>query len=214
MQHLILPTGIDAACRVRRERKLDQLFMGRHDLPGHSLRALTGKIEVIAPSLFNSTEQGVTVAFGLISIMTFWLGIMKLIEAGLIEILKKVLRPLAYFLFPALPRDHPAMNAVLMNMSANVLGLGNAATPFGIKAMEELQRLNPLRDTASDEMCTFLALNTSSLTLLPTTIIALRAAAGSLNPTEIVGTTMRPLLFHRGGNCIDRLLRRRRVLPK
>jgi spore maturation protein A len=178
--------------------------------------ALTGKIEVIAPSLFNSAEQGVTVAFGLISIMTFWLGIMKLIEAsGLIEILKKVLRPLAYFLFPAVPRDHPAMNAVLMNMSANVLGLGNAATPFGIKAMEELQRLNPLRDTASDEMCTFLALNTSSLTLLPTTIIALRAAAGSLNPTEIVGTTIVATFCSTAAAIvIDRLLRRRRVLPK
>ena len=140
-------------------------------------------------------------AFGLISIMTFWLGIMKLIEAsGLIEILKRLLRPLAYFLFPALPRDHPAMNALLMNMSANVLGLGNAATPFGIKAMEELQRLNPLRDTASDEMCTFLALNTSSLTLLPTTVIALRAAAGSTEP----GRNRRHhdsghLLLYRGG---------------
>ena len=105
------------------------------------------------------------------------------------------------------------MNAVLMNMSANVLGLGNAATPFGIKAMEELQRLNPLRDTASDEMY-FLALNTSSLTLLPTTIIALRAA-GSLNPTEIVGTTIVATFCSTAAAIvIDRLLRRRRVLPK
>ena len=134
--------------------------------------ALTGKIDVIAPSIFDSAEQGVAAAFGLISIMTFWLGIMKLIEAsGLIEILKRLLRPLAYFLFPALPRDHPAMNAVLMNMSANVLGLGNAATPFGIKAMEELQRLNPQRDTASDEMY-FPGLEHFQLNLLPTTIIA------------------------------------------
>lgn len=178
--------------------------------------ALTGKIDVIAPSIFDSAEQGVAVAFGLISIMTFWLGIMKLIEAsGLIEILKRLLRPLAYFLFPALPRDHPAMNAVLMNMSANVLGLGNAATPFGIKAMEELQRLNPLRDTASDEMCTFLALNTSSLTLLPTTIIALRAAAGSMNPGEIVGTTIVATFCSTAAALFfDRLLRRRRGWTK
>lgn len=178
--------------------------------------ALTGKIDVIAPSIFDSAEQGVAVAFGLISIMTFWLGIMKLIEAsGLIEILKRLLRPLAYFLFPALPRDHPAMNALLMNMSANVLGLGNAATPFGIKAMEELQRLNPLRDTASDEMCTFLALNTSSLTLLPTTVIALRAAAGSLNPGEIVGTTIVATFCSTAAALFfDRILRRRRGWTK
>lgn len=178
--------------------------------------ALTGKIDVIAPSIFDSAEQGVAAAFGLISIMTFWLGIMKLIEAsGLIEILKRLLRPLAYFLFPALPRDHPAMNALLMNMSANVLGLGNAATPFGIKAMEELQRLNPLRDTASDEMCTFLALNTSSLTLLPTTVIALRAAAGSLNPGEIVGTTIVATFCSTAAALFfDRILRRRRGWTK
>lgn len=178
--------------------------------------ALTGKIDVIASSIFDSAEQGVAAAFGLISIMTFWLGIMKLIEAsGLIEILKRLLRPLAYFLFPALPRDHPAMNALLMNMSANVLGLGNAATPFGIKAMEELQRLNPLRDTASDEMCTFLALNTSSLTLLPTTVIALRAAAGSLNPGEIVGTTIVATFCSTAAALFfDRILRRRRGWTK
>lgn len=106
------------------------------------------------------------------------------------EVLKKLLRPLALFLFPRVPRDHPAMSAILMNMSANLLGMGNAATPFGLRAMEELQKLNPCPEEATDEMCTFLALNTSSLTLLPTTVIALRAATGSLNPTEIVGTTI------------------------
>ncbi len=173
--------------------------------------ALSGKIEQITPSIFASAEQGVTVAFGLISIMTFWLGMMKLIErSGVIEIIKKVLQPLAYFLFPRVPREHPAMNAILMNMSANILGLGNAATPFGIKAMEELQQLNTRKDTASDEMCTLLALNTSSLTLLPTTVIALRASTGSLNPTEIVGTTIVATLSSTAVALIlDRLLRRR-----
>lgn len=153
--------------------------------------ALRGNIEAITPSIFASAEQAVVVAFGLISIMAFWLGIMKIIErSGIIGSIKKVLRPLVYRLFPSVPRDHPAMSAILMNLSANLLGLGSAATPFGIKAMEELQKINPRRDTASDEMCTFLALNTSSITLVPTTVIALRASAGSLNPTEIVGTTI------------------------
>lgn len=172
---------------------------------------LTGKITVITPSIFASAEQAVTVAIGLISIMAFWLGIMKIIErSGLIETIKLVLRPAAYFLFPRIPRDHPAMNSILMNMSANLLGMGSAATPFGIKAMEQLQKLNPRSETASDEMCTFLALNTSSLTLLPTTVIALRAATGSLNPTEIVGTTLVATFCSTMAAIVaDRILRRR-----
>lgn len=158
---------------------------------GILVAGLCGDISIVTPSIFSAAEQAVTVAIGLISIMTFWLGIMKIIErSGLIEVVKLLLRPLAYFLFPALPRDHPAMSSILMNMSANLLGMGNAATPFGIKAMEQLQQFNSDHRVASDEMCTFLALNTSSLTLLPTTVIALRAATGSLNPTEIVGTTI------------------------
>lgn len=171
--------------------------------------AVNGNIDVITPTIFSSAEQGVVVSFGLISVMTFWLGMMKLIErSGIIEVIKKILQPAVYFLFPRVPRGHPAMNSILMNMSANMLGLGNAATPFGIKAMEELQRLNPQKDTASDEMCTFLALNTSSLTILPTTIIALRAAAGSLNPTEIVGTTIIATLCSTiVALILDRLLR-------
>lgn len=171
---------------------------------------LTGKIAVITPSIFSAAEQAVTLVIGLISVMTFWLGIMKLVEhSGLIEIIKVILRPVVRLLFPSIPRHHPAMNAILMNMSANLLGMGNAATPFGIKAMEEMQELNLHRERASDEMCTFLALNTSSLSLLPTTVIGLRAAAGSLNPTEIVGTT----LLASACSCLaalaaDRLLRR------
>ncbi len=174
--------------------------------------ALSGNIDLITPSIFASAEQGVTVAFGLISIMTFWLGIMKIIEkSGIIEAIKKILRPLAYFLFPGIPRDHAAMSAILMNLSASILGLGSAATPFGIKAMEELQKLNSQRDTASNEMCTLLALNTSSLTLLPTTVIALRAAAGSLNPAEIVGTTIiATLCSSTVAVAADRILRRGR----
>ena len=151
----------------------------------------SGDIEVVTSSIFNAAERAITVTISLLSIMAFWLGMMKIIEdSGFINLVKSLLQPLAFFLFPGIPRKHPAMNAILMNMSANLLGMGNAATPFGIKAMEEMQKLNSSSDTATNEMCTFLAVNTSSLTLLPTTVIALRAATGSLSPTEIIGTTI------------------------
>ncbi|NLM52586.1 MAG: nucleoside recognition protein [Firmicutes bacterium] len=151
----------------------------------------TGKIETVTETVFASAEQAVTIAFSLISVLTFWLGMMKLIEkSGLINWVMKLLRPLVAILFPRLPKNHPATQAILMNLSANLLGMGSAATPFGLKAMKELQTLNPDPQTASDEMCTFLAVNTSSMTLIPTTVIALRAACGSANPTEIVGTTI------------------------
>lgn len=174
---------------------------------------VNGKINTVTPTLFDSAENAVAVAITLISIMTFWLGIMKIIEkSGLIEIIKSVLKPLAFFLFPRIPRHHPAMNAILMNMSANLLGMGNAATPFGIKAMEEMQKLNPVQEEATDEMCTFLAINTSSLTVLPTTIIALRIATGSVNPTEIVITTIIATFFSTiAALTADRFLRKRRI---
>lgn len=175
------------------------------------IAALRGNMAVITPGIFSAAESGVKVAFGLIGTMTFWLGIMKLIESsGIMELLNRLFRPLARLLFPRLPAGHPAMNAILMNLSANVLGLGNAATPFGIKAMEEMQKINPLGETASDEMCTFLAINTSSITLIPTTVIALRAAAGSINPADILGTTIIATLCSTVvALCADRLLRKK-----
>jgi len=150
---------------------------------------LNGRIEAVTPIIFNSAEKAVTIALSLISVMVFWLGIMKIIEkSGFIHIVIFLLKPLAYWLFPGIPRQHKAMN--VMNMSANLLGMGNAATPFGIKAMEELQNLNSKPDTATDDMCTFLAINTAGLTIIPTTVIALRAATGALNPGDIIGTTL------------------------
>ncbi len=158
---------------------------------GIGIAALNGNIQTVTTTLLDSAEKGVTVAFGLISVLTFWLGIMKLIEkSGLLRILVRVMKPLAKFLFPEVPVDHPAMSSILMNMSANLLGMGSAATPLGLKAMEQLQDLNPDKKTASNAMCTFLALNTSSITLIPTTVIALRLATGSTDPTRIVGTTI------------------------
>lgn len=150
-----------------------------------------GEMEGVSQIIFTSAEKAVSLAFSLISIMAFWLGIMKIIEkSGFIRLVIFFLRPLVYWLFPGVPRNHQAMNAMLMNMSANLLGMGNAATPFGIKAMEELQKMNENPDTATEDMCTFLAINTASLTLVPTTVIALRTATGSQNPMDIIGTTI------------------------
>jgi len=152
---------------------------------------LTGGIQEITQSIFNSAEKAVGVAISLISIMAFWLGIMKIIEkSGFIHLVIFFLKPIAKWLFPGVPPGHKAMNTMLMNMSANLLGMGNAATPFGIKAMEELQELNENPDTATDDMCTFLAVNTASLTLIPTTVIAIRTVTGASDPTDIIGVTI------------------------
>jgi len=125
-----------------------------------------------------------------------FLGLMKVAEAGgLLIIIARLVRPLMQRLFPDVPPDHPAMGAMILNMSANVLGLGNAATPFGIRAMQELDKLNPVKGTASNAMVLFLAINTSSVTLLPTGVIALRAAAGSSDPAGIVPTTLFATIF-------------------
>lgn len=159
---------------------------------GIVVAAFTGKIEVVTSAALDSAKSAVNVSLGLIAIMTFWLGIMKLAErAGLIRILARVVKPLTSFLFPSIPKDHPAIGAIVMNLSANILGLGNAATPMGLIAMQELQKLNQRTpQVASDAMCTFLALNTSCITLIPATVVGIRMQAGSANPTEIVGTTL------------------------
>ncbi len=133
-------------------------------------------------------KTAVELAIGLIGIMALWLGVMKVAEAsGLVAKLASVMRPVTTRLFPDVPPDHPAMGAMVMNISANMLGLSNAATPLGLKAMEELNKLSKKAGTATDAMCTFLVINTSSVQLIPATVIALRAAAGSSNPTEILG---------------------------
>jgi spore maturation protein A len=158
---------------------------------GLVVAALTGRVEEITGAVFASAEKAVAVGISLLSIMTFWFGMMKVVEeSGLLDRMFRLMRPVARLLFPRLPDEHPATRSILMNMSANVLGMGSAATPFGLKAMQELQELNKDKETASDEMCTFLLVNTSSITLVPMTVVALRAASGSLNPAEIIGTTI------------------------
>lgn len=150
-----------------------------------------GNIDVITKAAFEGADTAVKVSLSLIAIMTFWLGIMKLAEAaGLVQALARLVQPVTAFLFPSIPKNHPALGAIVMNLSANVLGLSNAATPMGLIAMKELQSLNRNSDTASEAMCTFLALNTSCVTLIPTTIIGIRLMYGSQDPTAIVGTTI------------------------
>jgi len=152
--------------------------------------AINGNIEVITKAALDSAKTAVNIAFELIGIMSLWLGLLKIAEdSGLVRAVANLFRPLTYFLFPSIPKDHPALGAIIMNLSANILGLGNAATPLGLKAMQEMQQLNE-SDEASEAMCTFLALNTSCLTLIPATIIGVRASAGSSEPTAIVGTTI------------------------
>jgi len=148
-------------------------------------------METLSLVMVDSAGGAVTLAIGLVGVMALFLGLMKVAEAGgLLVIIARTVRPLMVRLFPEVPAEHPAMGAMILNLSANVLGLGNAATPFGIRAMQELDRLNPQKGTATNAMVLFLAINTSSVTLLPTGIIALRAAAGSNDPAGILPTTL------------------------
>jgi spore maturation protein A len=144
----------------------------------------------VTKAAFDIAGVAVQIAIGLIGIMALWLGIMRVAEqAGLIRVLARAVRPITLRLFPDVPPDHPAVGSMLMNISANMLGLGNAATPFGLKAMEELNSINPKSGVATDAMVTFLALNTSCITLIPATAIAVRAALGSPDPAIIIGTS-------------------------
>ena len=151
----------------------------------------TAPMQALGIGMVEAAGSAVTLAIGLIGVMALFLGLMKVAEAGgLLAIIARLVRPLMIRAFPEVPANHPAMGAMIMNISANAMGLGNAATPFGIRAMQELDRLNPHKGTATDAMVLFLAINTSSVTLLPTGIIALRAAAGSSDPAGILPTTL------------------------
>ena len=148
-------------------------------------------MESLSRSMVESASGSVELALGLVGVMTLFLGLMKVAEAGgMLTILARLIRPLMVRLFPNVPPEHAAMGSMILNMSANALGLGNAATPFGIRAMQELDKLNSKHGTATDSMALFLAINTSNVTLLPTGVIALRAAAGSVDPAGILPTTL------------------------
>jgi len=150
----------------------------------------TGHMKELADGAFDAAKTGVmTIALPLIGVMSLWLGIMRIAEkSGLIQLIARGLRPVLRVLFPDVPADHPAMGAMVMNIASNMLGLGNSATPLGLRAMQHLERLNPRPGTATNAMCTFLAINTSSVQLIPATAVGILAAAGSTNPTAIIGT--------------------------
>lgn len=160
-------------------------------LIGIVISMFTGNVQAVTDSVISSSKTAVEIAIGLIGIMAFWLGLMKVAEeAGLVKSLGRGLRPIMKRLFPEIPEDHPAVGSIVANVAANFFGLGNAATPLGIKAMQELQELNDNKEEASNAMVLFLAINTSSVTLISSSVIAYRAAANSVNVTEIIAPTI------------------------
>jgi spore maturation protein A len=155
------------------------------------LGGINGKIEEVTNAAIDSAGNSVKIAIGLIGVMTLWLGIMKIAEdSGLMRLLARAIAPLMRRLFPDVPSDHPALGSMLMNIAANMLGLSNAATPLGLKAMEDLEKLNRHPGVATNAMCTFLTLNTAGLQIIPASMIGLLASAGSKEPTAIIGTTL------------------------
>lgn len=151
----------------------------------------TGNIETINNGILTHATSGVNLILEMMPLIVLWTGIMKIAEnSGLLEVFSQVLNPVLSKLFPSLKKDHKALGYIASNIAANMLGLGSAATPFGLKAMEELQKDNPKKDTATEAMITFLVLNTGGVTLIPTTVIALRMMHGSANPTEIIITSI------------------------
>src|SRR5574344_204948 len=153
--------------------------------------AINGKLPEVVNSILTGAEKSVTIAFSLIGIMAFWLGMMKIAEkSGIVEFFAKLIKPITRILFREIPDEDPAIGSVAMSFSANALGLTNAATPIGLKAMEELQAHNKDKKTASNAMCMLLAMNTAGFQLIPATVIAILAGIGYKNPTEIIAPTL------------------------
>lgn len=152
---------------------------------------LTGNIEAVSTAAIEWAETAVELSLGLIGVMALWLGLMKIAEeAGIVRGMGLLVKPIMVRLFPEVPADHPAMGSIVANMAANFFGLGNAATPLGIKAMQELQDLNENKEEASNAIVMFLAINTSSVTLISSSTIAYRSAAGAANPADIIAPTI------------------------
>ncbi len=179
---------------------------------GIAFTFLSGDLGVLNDTILTSSKKGVDMALELIPIIVLWSGIMKIAEkSGVLENIAKLFQPLLSKLFPSLKKDSKALGYITSNIAANALGLGSAATPFGLKAMEEMQKENPKKDTASDAMITFLVLNTSGVTLIPTTVIALRMMYKSANPEEIIITAILATLCSSfAGLTLDYIRRRRK----
>jgi spore maturation protein A len=155
------------------------------------IAAFNGTAEGVTKGAVDSATAAVQIAIGLVGIMTLWLGMMRVAEAaGLVTIVGRALRPILRWLFPEVPADHPAAGAIVLALAANMLGLNNAATPLGIKAMEELQTLNPDKDTATNAMVTLMAITTAGVQFIPASMIGVLAAAGSTSPTAIIAPTI------------------------
>lgn len=154
---------------------------------GFIIGIINGRVDEVASAALGSAGKAIELGISLLGIVCLWTGLMSVAEkSGIIGYIAKLLMPLLKFLFPDVPKKHNAMGAIVMNLSANFLGLGNAATPLGLKAISELQKLNGTKDTATNAMCMFLVLNTSAVQLIPATVIAVRADAHSMNPVEII----------------------------
>jgi len=155
------------------------------------LGGVNGRIDEVTKAAIDAAGGAVTIAIGLVGVMALWLGVVKIAEdSGLMKLLSRAIAPLLKRLFPDVPPGHPAMGSMTMNIAANLLGLSNAATPLGLKAMQDLESLNKTPGTATNAMCTFLTINTGSVQLIPATMIGVLAAAGSKDPSAIVGTTL------------------------
>ncbi|MDM8007236.1 MAG: nucleoside recognition domain-containing protein [Phycisphaerae bacterium] len=174
--------------------KWDSDDYGRYEVVLNNTTVERGSLvtlQSLTDAAFSYAQKGFDITLGLVAAMVLFLGLMKVGEhAGIVQLAARLFHPLIRLLFPQVPRDHPASGAILMNVTTTVLGLGNAATPFGLKAMKELQDLNPNPDVASDSQVTLLAINTAGFALLPTTLLAVRKSAGCSDPFEIIGTCM------------------------
>jgi spore maturation protein A len=158
---------------------------------GVIVAAFSGHMDTLTKSAFDAAKTAVELCIGLIGIMALWLGMMRVAEeAGLVKMLSWLVRPVMKRLFPEVPGDHPAMGSMISNIAANLLGLGNSATALGLKAMQDLQSLNEEKETATNAMIIFMAINATAITVIPATVIGLRAAAGSQHPTSIIVTTL------------------------
>ena len=153
--------------------------------------AINSRLQEVINAVMSGAELSVKIAFSLIGIMAFWLGIMKIAEkSGLVQLIAKAIKPITKKLFNELDEDSPAIGDIAMNFTANAFGLANAATPFGIRAMENMQEANDKKDTASNSMCLFLAMNTAGFQFIPATVIAILVGIGYKNPTEIIAPTL------------------------
>ena len=180
-------------------------------LIGIGFSALTGKLDIINDSILTNGTKALDLMLSILPVIVLWTGIMKIAEvSGLLNKFAKLMEPILSRLFPSVPKDNPALGFIASNIAANMMGLGSAATPFGLKAMSELQKINDKKDTASVAMITFLVLNTAGVTIVPTTVLALRIATGSENPSEIIlPGVIATFCSSIGGLLLDYFIRRR-----